>query len=66
METTSALPDRPTITVAEAAELLGISKDSAYAAARSGDLPVLRLGRRYLVSVPKLRTLLGIDEVRTT
>jgi excisionase family DNA binding protein len=59
MESTSALPDRPTITVSEAAELLGISKDSAYAAARSGDLPVLRLGRRYLVSVPRLRALLG-------
>lgn len=38
-----------TISVEECAKVLGISKVSAYAAARRGDLPTLRIGRRILV-----------------
>jgi excisionase family DNA binding protein len=38
-----------TLTVTEAAEALGISRASAYEAARTGALPVLRFGRRLLV-----------------
>lgn len=45
---------RATINVEEAAILLGVSRGVAYAAARSGELPVLRLGARMLVSVPAL------------
>ena len=40
------------LTVEEAAEALGISRPSAYAAARSGELPTIRIGR--LLRVPKL------------
>jgi len=39
-----------TMTVEEAAQQLGISRNSAYVLARSGELPVLRLGRRLVVS----------------
>lgn len=43
----------------EAAELLGLSKASAYRAAESGQIPTLRLGRRLLVPVPRLLAMLG-------
>jgi excisionase family DNA binding protein len=54
------LDSRATITVEEAAELLGIGRSAAYEAARSGDLPVRRIGRRILVPVPALRVWLGL------
>lgn len=46
--------NRRTLTVPEAAEALGLSRNSAYAAARSGDLPTIRIGRRLLVPVDAL------------
>ena len=36
-------------TIEEAAELLKIGRSGAYEAARRGDIPVLRIGRRWLV-----------------
>lgn len=48
------------IGVPDAARLLGISRSTAYDAARRGDLPSLRLGRRVVVPVEPLRRLLGI------
>lgn len=45
---TGPLPE--TITVPEAARVLGISRDTAYALARRGDLPTIRLGKRIVVS----------------
>jgi excisionase family DNA binding protein len=51
---------RLTLTVPEAAELLGVSRGVAYEAARTGELPgVIRLGRRLLVSRAHLLALLG-------
>lgn len=41
--------DRAVLTVREAAQILRISKDLAYALAREGKLPVLRLGERRMV-----------------
>jgi excisionase family DNA binding protein len=41
--------DRLTWTVTEAAQLLGISRASAYEAAHRGELPVRLIGRRMLV-----------------
>jgi excisionase family DNA binding protein len=52
--------DRLTWTVPEAARLLGISKDSAYEAARRGDLPVRVIGRRTLI--PRAALLRLLDE----
>ena len=37
-------------TVEEAGRLLGIGRSAAYEAARSGEIPVIRIGRRWLVS----------------
>lgn len=45
---------RTTLTITEAAELLGIGRSAAYEAARRGELPTRRLGRRLLVPVPAL------------
>jgi hypothetical protein len=60
-----ALPDpktEPTIDVPRAAQILGISKNSAYAAAARGDLPTIRLLGRILVPTAALLRLLGLDE----
>jgi excisionase family DNA binding protein len=53
-----ATDQRLTWTVPEAAQLLGISKDSAYEAAHRGDLPVRVIGRRMLVPRAALLRLL--------
>lgn len=45
-------------TVQEAGELLGLSRGSAYEAARRGDLPTLRIGRRLLVPISALEKML--------
>jgi len=55
--------NKATIQVEEAAKVLGISRGSAYQAARNGELPgVLRIGGRYLVSVSALCKALQIDD----
>jgi excisionase family DNA binding protein len=50
--------ERLTITVEEAARLLGVSRGSAYEAARRGDIPTIRLGKRLIVPVKGLEALL--------
>ena len=45
--------------VEEAAKLLGIGRSAAYEAARSGELPVIRIGRRWLVSKQALDRMLS-------
>lgn len=61
--------DRATITVEDAATLLGIGRGNAYQQARcflaTGEgLPVVRIGRRLLVPVPRLLRMLGVSEGR--
>lgn len=51
----------PTITVVQAAALLGIGRNAAYRAAATGQLPVVRLGGRILVLTAPLRRLLGVE-----
>ncbi len=51
-----AVRGRTTISVSEAAKLLGIGRTAAYEAARRGELPTRRLGRRLVVPVPWLLT----------
>lgn len=46
------LPDTPTISVDEAAAILGISRRTAYRMAESGDLPTCDLGGRRARRVP--------------
>lgn len=56
---TDSLAGRATITVEEAATLLGIGRTAAYEAANRGQLPTRRLGRRLLVPVPAFLDWLG-------
>lgn len=62
--------DRLVFTVAEAGELLGISRAFAYELVARGDLPVIRLGRRRLVPKIALLALVqanrGDDPLRST
>jgi excisionase family DNA binding protein len=55
----AALQGRVTVSVEEAARLLGLGRSAAYEAARRGELPTRRLGRRLLVPVPALLEWLG-------
>jgi len=55
---------RATLTITQASELLGISRNSAYEQARTGQLagvPVIRVGRRLLIPAALLRSALGLD-----
>jgi excisionase family DNA binding protein len=51
--------DRSAFSVDESAEILEISRGSAYAAAKSGDLPTIRIGKRLIVPRAALMRLLG-------
>jgi excisionase family DNA binding protein len=50
--------EKATVTVEEAAQLLGIGRATAYRAARHGSLPTIRIGRRLLVPKEALQELL--------
>ncbi len=53
--------EQPTMTVEDAGEALGISRGSAYEAARSGQIPTIRIGRRLVVPTAALRRMLMLD-----
>ncbi len=55
----TANPGRLTLTVEEAAGLLGISRAFAYEAVRRGEIPSIRIGRRVLVPRVALDRLVG-------
>ena len=50
--------NRTTLTVTEAASLLGIGRSAAYDAVHAGQIPSLRIGKRLIVPVAALRALL--------
>jgi excisionase family DNA binding protein len=50
-----------TYTVTEAADLLGISRSSAYECVRRGEIPSLTLGRRVVVPRRALEALLAVE-----
>jgi len=54
-----AVFQRATITVEEAARILGISRGSAYEAVRRGDIPTIRIGKRLIVPVAALERMLS-------
>jgi excisionase family DNA binding protein len=61
------IPDparKPTLTVPEAGQILGLSRPSAYEAVARGDIPTLRIGRRILVPTARLLALLGIESTQ--
>lgn len=58
-----ALEGWATISVQEPVAILGIGRSAAYEAARRGQLPTRRLGRRLFVPVPALLRWLGGEEL---
>lgn len=52
------LRTRATVTIPDAASILGIGRSCAYNAARRGELPTIVLGRRRLVSTKALLAML--------
>jgi len=53
------LAGQATITIEETAQVLGLGRTAAYDAARRGEFPARRLGRRIVVPVPALLDWLG-------
>lgn len=51
----------PTIEPMLAFGLLGLSKNTGYEAIARGDVPAIRAGRRYLIPLPALFSMLGIE-----
>jgi excisionase family DNA binding protein len=49
----------PTISIEQAAALLGVSRSAAYRAAKAGQLVTFRVGRRVLVPTAPLLRMLG-------
>jgi len=48
-----------TLSVPQAGEILGISRNSAYEAAKKGEIPIIRIGRLIRVPIPALERMLG-------
>ena len=63
------VPVSATLTVPEAAQLLGIGRNLAYeVASRDGEIagvPVIRVGRRLLIPLARLLEVLGLDDDST-
>ena len=57
---------KQTYSIPEAAKVLGIGRSAAYEAARTGEIPTIKIGKRVLVPVAQLEQLLGgkIDEAQ--
>lgn len=60
-EILARLQARSTCSIEEAAAVLNIGRSTAYAAARDGSLPVIRLSHRLLVPTAKLLAMLGAE-----
>jgi excisionase family DNA binding protein len=54
-----ALLRRPTLSVPEAGQVLGIARGSAYEAARRGEIPTIKIGQRLRVPTAKLLAMLS-------
>ena len=54
------IASQATISVEQAAGILGLGRTAAYEAARRGEFPTRKLGRRVMVPVPALLEWLGV------
>ncbi len=57
--------EKRTYTVPEAGRILGIGRTAAYEAARTRQIPIIRIGKRILVPVAALHRLLAEGEQRS-
>ena len=61
-----ALAEEATISVDDAAALLGLSRGGAYNAIREKEIPSIRIGRCIRIPSMPLRKLLGLEDLRRT
>lgn len=59
-------PSKQTMSVTEAGERLGVSRNLAYEAARNGDIPTIKIGKRLLVPIAAFERLLARCEVKAS
>jgi excisionase family DNA binding protein len=57
------LLEKKALSVLEAGTALGIGRSAAYEAARTGQIPTIRIGRRLLVPVAALERLLDVGRL---
>ncbi len=50
---------RRTVSLLDAAEILGLSRSAAYRAAKAGDIKTISIGQRYLVPISWLEETIG-------
>jgi len=58
------LPDpevEPWLSIPEAGAIFDLGRAASYQAARRGEIPTIRLGKRLLVPTAKLRAMLGLS-----
>jgi excisionase family DNA binding protein len=65
-ESTSDTESKLTLTIDEAARLLGISRPLAYKMVRLHQLPSIRLGKRLLIPRKALEEMLEVPKVKVT
>ena len=58
-------PERLTLSIEEAAKILGIGRNLCYDKVKTGEIPVIRIGRRLLVPRRALEKLLEQGQVVT-
>ncbi|MGW0251059.1 helix-turn-helix domain-containing protein [Nocardia goodfellowii] len=55
------LQSRPTVSVADAAQLLGIGRSTVYGAVKSGEVPAVRVGNRVRIPSRWVREILQLQ-----
>ena len=55
----ATMSEKATVTVDEAARRLGLGRNATYEAVRNGEVPAIRIGRRWLVPSAALDRLLN-------
>ncbi|RMI28412.1 helix-turn-helix domain-containing protein [Nocardia stercoris] len=55
------LLNEPTISIPDAARLLGIGRSTLYAAVKSGELPAIRVGNRVRIPSKSIRRILQVE-----
>ena len=59
---TTPLPQRRTMTVEEAAAVVGVGRSTLYEYVKRGDIACVRLGRRIVIPLHVVEALLGATE----
>jgi len=62
----NASPSRLTMTIVEAAAKLGVGRNQAYTAAKDGQIPTIKIGKRLLVPVAALERKLASASGKAT